>query len=207
MPIPKTLLSDLDRIPRDRPVTLLMRHSNRFPIDDPADPYKAALTEEGFRLAEELGVILREHFHPGRVMSSPVERCIDTATAIARGAGWSVEVLSHALLSHDHISPAWIQAEQGGCESHIPEQVLETMNLLLEHHGKQPVLEVMVTHDTIVGAVVSCVLKAAVLGEDWPRFLEGVFFWKDGDSTHLLWRGNEQVFESGFEQEPNKNAG
>ena len=207
MPIPESLLNNLERIPRDRPVALLMRHSNRFPIDDPEYPYQAALTEEGFRLAEEFGFHLRAHFRPGRVMSSPVGRCIDTAAAIARGAGWSVEVLSHTLLSHDHILPAWTLTEQGGCGSQIPEQVLETIDLLLEHDGDRPVLEVMVTHDTIVGAVVGCVLKASVLGEDWPRYLEGVFIWKDGDSIHLLWRGIEQVFQSGFEQEPNKNVG
>lgn len=189
MALPQTLLDDLARVPRDRPVALLMRHSNRFPITDPAKNYEIGLTEEGVRLAEALGRLLAQQFQPGRVMSSPVGRCVDTAGAIARGAGWPEAVAPHHLLSHDHIAPAWALAELGRCTDETPTEVVATLELLLRRDRGAPMLEVMVTHDTIVGAVARCVLNAPVLGDDWPQFLEGIFFWEEGDSVHALWRG------------------
>ena len=90
--IPLSLLNDLQRVPYDRPVALLMRHSARHPIVDPTQPYIALLTAEGVKLAEELGAVLGKSCSPGRLMAAPVERCQDTAAAIARGAGWTAYV-------------------------------------------------------------------------------------------------------------------
>jgi hypothetical protein len=166
MTLPQSLLADLDRIPRDRPVVLLMRHAHRFPITDPASNYQVGLTEEGVQTAEAFGRLLARLIRPGRVMSSPVGRCVDTASAIARGAGWPVEVVSHHLLSHDHIAPAWSLAELGRCAGDAPAEVMATLALLLEHERGEAVLDVMVTHDTIVGAIAGCLLRAPILGDE-----------------------------------------
>jgi hypothetical protein len=195
MTLPQSLVNDLDRIPRDRPVILLMRHAHRFPITDPATNYLVGLTEEGVQMAEAFGRLLARQFSPGRVMSSPVGRCVDTAEAIARGAHWPIEVVSHHLLSHDHIAPAWTLAELGRCAGDAPAEVLDTLGLLLQHERGKPILEVMVTHDTIVGAIAGCLLRAPILGDDWPLFLEGIFFWESDDGLHALWRGAEQVLK------------
>ena len=195
MTLPQSLLSDLERIPRDRPVALVMRHAHRFPITDPATNYQVGLTEEGVQAAEALGYRLARQFAPGRVMSSPVGRCVKTAEAIARGAGWPAAVVPHHLLSHDHIAPAWSLAELGRCAGEAPAEVLATLGLLLKQDHAQPVLEVMVTHDTIVGAIANCLLHASILGDDWPLYLEGVFFWLAEDGVHALWRGSEQILE------------
>ncbi len=197
MPIPETLLKDLQCVPQDRPVALLMRHSNRFPITDPEKNYMVGLTEEGVRLAEQLGGVLREQFRPGRVMSSPVGRCVDTAQAIARGAGWPVEVISNQRLSHEFIASTWSMLEAGQVNDSLPWQVLSTLEFLLDHEQPGPVLDVMVTHDTVLGAVVAALLDAPVTGENWPRFLEGVFIWKDDEEVHLLWRGEEHQLPEG----------
>lgn len=195
MTLPQSLLTDIERIPRDRPVALLMRHSNRYPIIDPAKNYEVGLTEEGVQLAEQFGKFLSSRFMPGRVMSSPVTRCVDTAAAIARGAGWTAAVVPHHLLSHDHIASAWSLAELGRCAGEAPAEVLATLELLLKSDRGTPVLEVMVTHDTIVGAVAACVLNASIVGNDWPLFLEGIFLWEAEDGVHALWRGEEQVLK------------
>lgn len=196
MPIPETLLRDLESIPVDQPVVLLMRHSNRFPIEDPAKPFEAALTEEGIQLAEQFGSILGCRFTPGRVMASPVGRCIDTAAAIARGAGWHhVEVVCHDLLSHPHIEPAWDLLKAGNVNGSIPEPVLASLELLLAVQKPLPLLDIMVTHDTVVGAMVGCLLKVPVEGSFWPAFLEGVFLWTDHAGTHALWRGEEHILQ------------
>jgi hypothetical protein len=189
MPVPNSLLVDLQVVPRDRPTVLLMRHSNRFPITDQALNYTVGLTEEGFLLAAELGILISARFSPGRILSSPVGRCVDTANAIARGAGWSLQAQPHLYLSHDHIQPAWERFIAGQINGHLPTEVLQTLDLLLDHPRALPALDILVTHDTVVGAMVGCLLHQPVQEKHWPAFLEGAFFWKDQDEIRVLWRG------------------
>lgn len=189
--IPISLLSDLDHIPNDRPVALLMRHSARHPILDPAEPYLAKLTEEGIHMAEELGGIIGKRFTCGRIMSSPVDRCIDTASSIARGAGWAVHVQSDNRLSHPFMEPAWEQLARGEVNGVLPEQVLAALDMILYPSSPLPALDIMVTHDTHVGAVTGCLLKVPVTGDNWPAFLEGIFLWRAGQYVKARWRGIE----------------
>ena len=110
-------------------------------------------------------------------------------------------VTPHHLLSHDHMATAWSLAELGRCAGEAPAEILATLGLLLKHDrdaaGGQlkPVLEVMVTHDTIVGAIANCLLGAPILGEDWPLYLEGLFFWEAADGIHVVWRGDERILK------------
>jgi hypothetical protein len=196
--IPQSLLNDVKRVPIDRPAVLLMRHSARHPIIDPAQPFIAALTEEGVRLAEEFGVVLGGRYSPGKLMSAPVGRCIDTAAAIARGAGWAGAVQSEEYLSHPFIEPAWDQLCRGEVNGVLPRQVRATLDLLLKSERSAPGLDVAVTHDTVLGAVAGCLLKTPVMGEHWPEFLEGLFAWRDGEQVRVLWRGAEWHFGTDY---------
>ncbi|HET8731866.1 MAG TPA: histidine phosphatase family protein, partial [Moraxellaceae bacterium] len=74
-------------LPADRPLILLSRHSVREEAPNGIAGYDLPLTEEGIRLAEEWGTRLPGPLHA--LHSSPVGRCVDTATALARGAGQS----------------------------------------------------------------------------------------------------------------------
>jgi len=194
MTIPPSLLTDLSRVPDDRPAVILMRHAARFPITDPYDHSMVSLTDEGVRDAEVLGVLLKSRFKPGRLLSSPVERCINTAAAIARGAAWSEPVTVDERLSHPFIAPGWLLVERGKLTTSIPFQVLVVLYLMLQQGGDQPRFDVLVTHDTVVGAVVGGTLRMPVLGDDWPRFLEGVFAWREADRVILRWRGTTVAF-------------
>jgi broad specificity phosphatase PhoE len=193
MTIPTSLLYDYERIPRDRQVALLMRHSARFPIIDPADTYIITLTEEGVRMAEELGEILGRTHLGGRLLASPVNRCLATAEAIARGAGWPGTVEVDERLSHPHIEPAWDQYNRGEVNGVLPGPVRAALDLVLDYPDNQPVLDILVTHDTVVGTLAGCLLKAPVQREYWPGFLEGLFVWKFENGVHVRWRGEERV--------------
>jgi hypothetical protein len=193
MSIPDSLLNDFNRIPRDRPVALLMRHSARHPITDPARGFEVPLTEEGIRTAESLGALMTDIFPCGRLMSSPVGRCIATVEAIAKGAGWEFPVVIEERISHGFIEPAWDMYQRGEVNGTLPRPVMAALDLLLDHPQSGPCLDVMVTHDTVVGAMVGCLLGAPVLDDHWPGFLEGMFIWRENESIQALWRGNQQA--------------
>ncbi len=189
-----------------------MRHSVRFPIVNPADTYVVGLTEEGVRLAEELGALLAKRFLPGRLRCSPIGRCRATAEAIARGAGWAVKVRADKHLSHPFIEPAWNLVLRGEVNGVLPEPVRATLRWALGGREAaqqgylplledRPLLDVLVTHDTIVGAVASSLLHAPVLGpetEYWPGYLEGILLWWAEGQLHARWRGIEGVFSEQF---------
>jgi broad specificity phosphatase PhoE len=194
MELPRSLIDDLAVIPRDRPVTLLMRHSARYPINDPAETYLVGLTPEGVVMAEALGAVLGQMYPGGRLLSAPVGRCQDTAQAIARGAGWPGQAQPDERLSHPFIAPAWDCYNRGEVNGRLPRQVQAVLALLLEHEGSAPRLDVLVTHDTIVGTLAGCLLKAPVLKEHWPGFLEGVFVWRSEGRVCARWRGTDWQF-------------
>ena len=192
MGIPNSLLNDLERIPADRPVTLLLRHAARFPIPDQARSLEITLTEEGVRDAEELGAILGKRMPGGRLLAPDVNRCLTTANAIARGAGWQKQAQPDDRLSHAFIVPVWEMVAAGEVNKKMPLQVRIILDLMLESQRGKPRLDVMVTHDSVVAVMAYTLLHAPVLAENWPGFLEGVFAWQDDGHVDILWRGEER---------------
>lgn len=187
-------------MPDDRPAAVLLRHAARFPITDPYEHSMVGLTEEGERDAEVLGVLLKSRFKPGRLLSSRVERCVNTAVAIARGASWTVPVQVDDRLGHPFIAPGFLLVERGKLANTVPFQVQAVLSLMLRADDSSPHLDVLTTHDTVVGAVAGGILRAPVFGDNWPGFLEGVFAWKDDDRVIVCWRGQEAAFSESLEK-------
>lgn len=190
MSVPTSLLDDLRQMPADRPVTLLMRHSIRYPITDWATGDSIGLTPEGFRIAEQFGAVLGESRQPGRLLSSPVGRCLDTARSIVNGAGWTGDIQTHPKLYHPFVEPVW-QLLDGHNNGHsIPQPIFELHDLVTCHQHTEPVVDLLVTHDSVLGSMIAYLLGLPVFGkEHWPGFLEAVFFWKEAGSTVMVWRG------------------
>jgi phosphohistidine phosphatase SixA len=166
---------------------LLMRHSQRYPILDPSMVSSAGLTPDGVKMAEDFGIELSQTRLPGRLLSSPIERCMDTANAISRGANWGIQVTAEERLSY--LYPAWGNTIDCCTEKCSPELVVEVVNFLLTNHNEGNRLDVFITHDTILNSMVSMFLGQVVHKHDWPEFLEGMALWREEQSVQLAWRG------------------
>jgi hypothetical protein len=185
----KVFLS-LAQAPVDRPVSLLMRHAHRYPIADLASVFTTPLTPEGVKLAGSFGKTLGQKFQPGRVISSPVGRCLATGMAIVRGAGWDIDVHSEDRLSDPHIQPALKAYSSWYFGQPLPFAVQEVLGLMLEGSGS-PSLDLLVTHDTVVACLVSFLLSAPVADDYWPDFFEGLFLWQEAGVLQAVWRGRK----------------
>ena len=73
---------------------LLIRHAARYGRD--VALHTDGLTPEGREMARRLGERLEGK--PTRLFSSPIQRCVDTATLIAEGAGCNAEVSITTML-------------------------------------------------------------------------------------------------------------
>ena len=195
MAIPESTLLALSAAPLDQSISILLRHSTRYPILDISKTLEIGLTPEGITLAEQLGNVLTKRFLVGRVASSPVERCIDTAKAITRGASWHVNIISDERLSHPFIDAAWISYPYRRPGEIIPVAVADVVKFIVPRQTAGGLLDVFVTHDTVVGCVVEYLLGEKITEENWPEFLEGVVLWQNPKGISLAWRGEIHEIE------------
>lgn len=196
-------------LPSDRPLVLFTRHSVREHAPNGIAGYHLPLTEEGVRLAEEWGRQLRWPLHA--LHSSPVGRCVDTALALARGAGHDHLEVRHSfnlvepgcyVHAVGRVGPLFLQlGPLAFANRHLqepltgiltPEQgAAKLLRHLQEELGPPGSLTVHVTHDTILAAFIYHLLERESLDEDdWPWMLEGAWLWfDDPDTVCWVWRG------------------
>lgn len=199
------------RLPPDLPVALLTRHSLREEAHNAVPGYSVPLTPAGIELARAWGARLGRPLH--RVLSSPVGRCVDTATAMMAGAGGQLPVqtdlrlvepgcyvqdmrpvgrlfleLGPVQFANRHFSmplPGVLSPQAGA---------RRLLGLLQEHQGPPGSLSLFVTHDTILAAFIYTLAGRGGIDEaDWPWMMEGAFLWFRDGRVHWLWRGREQA--------------
>lgn len=205
--IPKSMLHWLDSLPSDQPVLLLLRHSVRghLPLDDTG--YTLSITPEGHKLAMLFGVLLQNRLQT--LHTSPLIRCVQTATAIKDGARADISI------THDHHlgDPGvyvldgelawenWKQLGDDGVMKHMissddalpgMEQSDVAAHRLIHHMltiaGGRPGIHVFVTHDALVTISAARLLKRVLGLPDRPKYLEGVFFWQDNRDLHIAYK-------------------
>lgn len=202
------LSASLAMLPSDRPLALLTRHSVREQAPNGIATYDLPLTAEGVRLAEDWGRQLPRSLHG--LHSSPVARCLDTARAMARGAGVDLGVTPSPLLvepgcfvqSVHRVGPLFLQLGPLAFANRHLQEPLEgllspadgtarLLRHLFDHQGPSGSLTVHVTHDTILAAFIYHLMDRSRLHEDdWPWMLEGAWIWFEGnDTVHWIWRG------------------
>jgi broad specificity phosphatase PhoE len=184
-----TTLTDLASLQSAGPVSLILRHSERVNITGSGDVYIARLTPEGIAAAQEFGCELARQRRLGRIMSSPVSRCVDTAVAIAEGAGCTEKVRVDDRLSHLQMQSVWDALPDCCNFENMPEGMADLIELLLPQSKGEDKLDVFVTHDTVVGALAGYLTGEPVQAEAVPRFLEGIFIWQDIEKINFRWRG------------------
>ena len=197
----------IELLPLEHPVHLLIRHSVREQPDNPLPGMDCPLTSEGVRLATEFGEVIPRSLH--RFYSSRSGRCVDTGSAIAKGAGIDREVEVHPSLAEPgcfvsdihkagplfmELGPVAFANEHlsVGVEGLLsPEEgVAKIVALMQQAETPQGHLSVFVTHDTILsGFIYSLLGYENITQEHWPWMLEGVFIWFDDDHLCWLWRG------------------
>lgn len=208
--IPPSVLRHLECVPLDRAIIVLLRHSVRgyLPPDDVG--YALPITDTGRRLALELGARLR-----GRLRSlhaSPLIRCIQTAEALAAGAQAELPVVPNRLLGDlgvfvlDGARLNWSEFGHERVMHHLvtnaealpgmarPEEAARFLvQMMLGTANNRPGVHVFVTHDSLVTTTAARLLGKPLSRDDWPKYLEGAFFWCADDGVHTAYRDDEAI--------------
>ena len=205
--IPPSTLRWLAEAPPDRPVAVLLRHSVRPPLAELDAGYTLPITEDGRRLAVDLG---RHIGHRLRSLhASPLLRCVQTAEALAVGASQSLEVSRDTMLGDPGAFvvdnrlawPNWRDLRHEGVMAHLVRENVALPGMAepgyaarsLVHHmltqaGDRAGVHVFVTHDSLVTATAARMLGKPLGRDAWPLYLEGAFFWRDDEDLLTCYR-------------------
>ncbi|HEX8819598.1 MAG TPA: histidine phosphatase family protein [Archangium sp.] len=211
-----SVLHWLARLPRERPVAMLLRHAARPPIPPGETGNELALTQEGLTLAKHLGGLLGPRL--AALHTSPVLRCLQTAEALREGARVDLDILPDRMLG---APGAFVLDEvlggqtlqRLGLESFLEhlisgEGVLpgiaepssaasSLLRHLLGRSGNVEGLHVFVTHDSLLAPTVARTLQCPVSPVDWPEYLEAAFYWREGADVWGAYRTRASVCLAG----------
>ncbi len=205
--IPPSTSTWLAEIPAGEPVAVLLRHSVRDSIPPEETGYEVPLTKVGRRLARELGTELGTRLRS--LHTSPVPRCEQTAESLRSGAGKDVPIIMDRLLGATGVfvidgQTAWTNWRKMGHEGVLEHLMSGSRPLdgmadpdpaaryLVQHMlavvDGEPGVHVFVTHDSLVTATASRLLGEPVRRDQWPWYLEGAFFWREGGPISVAYR-------------------
>lgn len=212
--LPHSMLKAIDLLPDTHtPVTLFTRHSIREMVSGQGlAGYDLQLTPQGRDLAQAWGghLIAQTGRTIQHCISSPIQRCVDTAALMIQGADSSslqsnthhIEIVQQGLLVEPGSFVLDIKQagpyfrEQGALGfinsfvnnalpgmKHPIRGVVDVLELIYNTHPQQHNgLSLAVSHDTIISAIIAVISgRNIITQEDWPQMMEGLFVWFEGD--------------------------
>ena len=212
--LPKSMFEAIDLLPNaSTPVTLFTRHSLRELVNGQGlASYDLQLTEQGRELAYAWGQYLIQNTDRAiqHCISSPIQRCVDTAALMTEGADrthkvvntHTIEIVEQRLLVEPGSFVLDIQQaapyfrKQGALGfinsfvnnalpgmKHPITGVFDVLELLYHTHPTQHNgLSLAVSHDTILAAIVAVISgNKQIEQSDWPDMMEGLFVWFEGE--------------------------
>ncbi|CAB1212502.1 histidine phosphatase family protein [Acinetobacter bouvetii] len=212
--LPASMLKAIDLLPDAKtPVTLFTRHSIREVVAGQGlAGYDLQLTEQGRDLAQEWGSYLINNTDRSiqHCISSPIQRCVDTAALMIQGADATtlvqnthhIEIVEQGLLVEPgsfvlDIKQAGPYFRKQGAlgfinsfvnnalpgMKHPITGVVDVLELIYNTHPQDHFgLSLAVSHDTILAAIIAVISgRHTISQEDWPKMMEGLFVWFEGD--------------------------
>lgn len=210
--IPKSMLHNLDQLPVNLPVALLLRHSVREDIPPGETGNEVPITNEGKDIALQLGQTLGTRLKS--LHSSPLPRCVQTADMLRLGSGVDIHITENRLLgdpgvyvldSHlawsnwEKLGPAEVIRHLAEEKEALPgmaqpdEAAWHLVQSMLTSADATSGVHVFVTHDVLVAATVARLQGVRYEPDDYPLFLEGALFWRSKFGVHVVYRDRTNV--------------
>ena len=198
-------------VPTDRPVGMIVRHSERKQIKKGTSGNNIHLTSKGREKAHALAKSFGEETI--LTTTSPVLRCVQTAEYFKENSLTQSLITSNLLgdpgVFIEDSKIAWRMfleyGEMGVAKKIVLQENIEgfkdpknmclkLITYILEticNKGVYP----FITHDYIIASLVGILMDIPVNNNTWPKFLESIFVWKDKDRVFLLYRENLKILE------------
>ena len=200
MSLPKYLLEAYENIPSDKNINVLMRHSIRFPIQSDAEVFTAQLTPEGEDLASDFGAWLDKKYQIGKILTSPITRCIETGRFLAKGAGNGRVILPEPVLAHPNENGEYDSMGDYMDSGDWPLRIKQIAEKMFPDDQSMG-MNFLITHDTVLALMAAFWLDMNIRApQDWPQYLEPMFFWKTDGKMIISFRGIEHLVDKFSEE-------
>ncbi|TNE45534.1 MAG: histidine phosphatase family protein [Deltaproteobacteria bacterium] len=200
------------------PFALLIRHADRPPIENWEKAFDVLISEEGRERARELGRQLSSH-GPVQLFHSPVQRCEETALAIAEGVG-DVGGEAQMVESIYNLGGPYLLDMQRGLgrakelgkkfirswfDGEFPTDIimprkdaakLQVQALMQAYAKVKEGIAVLVSHDWNLLSVREEYMNVRHEDIGWMNFMDGFVFHQQGEEFVLYHRGYERRFAS-----------
>jgi len=194
-------------------VSLLIRHAERYPIEDMKDALQIRLTEKGHADSKNLGINLAP-FGPFSVYHSPVPRCMETAQMIFQGL--SLDDTESSLngdlleLGGPYVKGDWLElvrrtrsegpsnfirqwfdtSQHDDIMVSLKEAALFSISFLKEQLIKSKTSVINVSHDWNLMILREYFFDLRHEDVGMPDFLDGVALFNKGESLLLMYHDN-----------------
>ncbi len=198
--LPDYLTKSHQGIPKDRTISMLIRHSARFPITSSEDVWTAGLTPEGIELACVYGKWLSHSYEIRKIESSPIARCLDTGKQISSVLSEPVQVAGVEVLAHPNEKAEYDSLADYLVHNRWPERITQIAAYLVPNGHHQEGLNIFISHDTVVVAMAAYWMDKDVRSKElWPRFMEPFFMWWQAGELIASFRGETRNVQEIFE--------
>ena len=195
MSLPNYLTEAFTNIPTNQTINVLMRHSERFPIQSDAEVFTAQLTPVGKETAYKFGIWLSEKYEIGKIFSSPINRCVETGIFLAKGSGNGKVVLPDPVLSHPNENGEYNQMGDYLTTGDWPDRIKQIAEKMFPENDSKK-MNFFISHDTVLAIMAAYWLDMDIRApEDWPKFLEPMFFWKSEGKWTISFRGTDYCID------------
>ena len=198
-------------IPGNVNVKLVFRHSIRPSLKGCDNPDEVPLTQEGVCLARFFGREIGMEI--GFVGTNRAQRCCETVARMleARHQDTNIIVISDALSLSYVKDSALLKTSTSGKMSlknlvlknnkgeiipgmnSLEDSVRGILDYIFSVGNRVNMLDLFCTHDFQIMMIASLLFTRYVTREEiegnWPRMLEGVFFWGERNDFYCSWRG------------------
>ncbi|MEI7990373.1 MAG: histidine phosphatase family protein [Chloroflexota bacterium] len=178
-------------------IALVIRHSERHPLNGHAGIIEADLTEKGMQDAIDYGRELATRYQIERVYTSPLMRCIHTAQGILQGANVELPLHTHWWMYSPFLNGSQpdedsiVIAPTGKIKDIIMSRIDKRLLVMALKRIKIPdeacKMNIYVSHDSLVSP-----LRAYILGEntvqvgDYPGYLEGIALYRENNQLKMI---------------------
>lgn len=210
------ILDDMKEVPSGALATIVIRHAQREQRGEFFPDINRRLTKEGFDSARTLGERLKP-FLPLRFFSSPIERCTATAEAIMEGVGTEYLIQESSILGKpgpfvldstrtsktmqelgkDFIQ-AWFDGELSKEMIRMPQEGTRSFLQWLIDKRKERVegLDIHISHDLIITAVIATLLEYDVQKEGLVTFLDGFLLYRRNEKRWgIISKGQKKIIK------------
>ena len=202
----------LESISKDLPTVFIIRHAKRFSTANIEEDFKCTLTPEGRGDAKQLGEIFANNVGQiNKIVSSPVGRCIETASNIAKESASNIEVEQRQDLERAYafeptvaiehfkqfpvrtvIKKLFLGESLEGIRSTDEGTILLLKNILMDLTGGKKT-SLYVSHDSVLAMFFATLTGVPIYDHEelWFTYLDGVCLQLGKDNIMRLYRGNE----------------